>query len=418
MKTPVNLHRDDIRRVVEARREETTDLLCDLIRFPSTRGNEGPINRYLRDRMGGLTDVCELVSVSETLTDDADYSFPLEGLTYTDRPNLRVVRKGAGGGRSVLFNTHVDVVPPSKMQERPFDPWVQNGVVYGRGACDAKGQVATLYLMLRALNDLSLTLRGDLTVHLVIEEECGGNGTLSFVRGPDRADAAIVLEPSGMALLPSIRGAVWFEVICTGRSGHSGQARVVVSALKEAISAIGILEGYHARLLAASKGLPLFDRFENPMPITFGMLEAGDWPATAPQIAIFKGVLGFLPNKTKEQIQSEMRQVLVQEGDDWLKDHFDLTFIYRHDSSVIASDHPLVTTMAEACGGGGMAPEITAMPASCDAWFYNNLLGIPTLVTGPGKLQYAHSNQEQIAVEEILQGAEVLIRFLIEWCGA
>ena len=412
----MTITKNDIRDAIEARREEITDLLCDLIRFPSTRGNEGPIHRYLRDRMAGLTDVCERVPIPETITEDPEYSFSLEGITYADRPNLRIVRKGIGGGKSVLFNTHVDVVPPSKIQERPFDPQVQDGVVYGRGACDAKGQIATLYLVLRALNDLNLALKGDLTVHLVIEEECGGNGTLSCIRGPDRADAAIVLEPSGMTLLPSIRGAVWFEVTCTGRSGHSGQARVVVSALKEAISAIGILEGYHARLLAASKGLPLFDRFENPMPITFGMLEAGDWPATAPQTAIFKGVLGFLPNKTKEQIQAEMRQVLIEEGDTWLKDHFDLNFIYRHDSSVIPTDHPLVTTMAEACGQAGIAPEITAMPASCDAWFYNNLLGIPTLVTGPGKLQYAHSNQEQIAVEEILQGAEALIHFLMGWC--
>ena len=413
----MTVSKQEVRKALKARKDEVVEVLCDLIRLPSTRGNEGPVARYLLDRMADLVDVCEPVSIAENIVEDSDYSFPLEGLTYKERPNVRLVKKGAGGGKSLLFNTHMDVVPPSQMQERPFDPQVKNGVIFGRGACDAKGQIATLFLALRVLDDLGIALKGDVIVHFVVEEECGGNGTLACIRGPDRTDAAVVLEPTGLMCLPSVRGAVWFEVTCTGRSGHSGQAKATVSALKEAISAIHILEGYHARLLAASKGIPLFDAFENPMPITFGTMAAGDWPATAPQKATFKGVLGFLPNKTKEQIQEEMRRVLIDEGDDWLKEHFDLNFIYRHDSSVIPQDHPLVQTMTQACRRSDLKPEVTAMPASCDAWFYNNLLDIPTLVFGPGKLQTAHSNHEQIAVAEILKAAETLIELMRTWGG-
>ncbi|MCD6336245.1 MAG: M20/M25/M40 family metallo-hydrolase [Candidatus Latescibacteria bacterium] len=413
----MTVSKQEVRKALKARKDEVVEVLCDLIRLPSTRGNEGPVARYLLDRMADLVDVCEPVSIAENIVEDSDYSFPLEGLTYKERPNVRLVKKGAGGGKSLLFNTHMDVVPPSQMQERPFDPQVKNGVIFGRGACDAKGQIATLFLALRVLDDLGIALKGDVIVHFVVEEECGGNGTLACIRGPDRTDAAVVLEPTGLTCLPSVRGAVWFEVTCTGRSGHSGQAKATVSALKEAISAIHILEGYHARLLAASKGIPLFDAFENPMPITFGTMAAGDWPATAPQKATFKGVLGFLPNKTKEQIQEEMRRVLIDEGDDWLKEHFDLNFIYRHDSSVIPQDHPLVQTMTQACRRSDLKPEVTAMPASCDAWFYNNLLDIPTLVFGPGKLQTAHSNHEQIAVAEILKAAETLIELMRTWGG-
>ncbi len=413
----MNVSKQEVRNALNARKDEVVEVLCDLIRFPSTRRKEGPVGRYLLDRMADLVDVCEAAPIAETLVVDPDYSFPLEGLTYADRPNVRLVRKGTSGGKSLLFNTHMDVVPPSQMQERPFDPQVKNGIVFGRGACDAKGQIATLFLALRVLDDLGIALKGDVIIHFVVEEECGGNGTLACIRGLDRADAVVVLEPTGLACLPSVRGAVWFEVTCTGRSGHSGQAKATVSALKEAISAIHILEGYHARLLAASKGIPLFDAFEDPMPITFGTMAAGDWPATAPQKATFKGVLGFLPNKAKEQIQEEMRQVLIDEGDDWLKEHFDLNFIYRHDNSVIPPDHPLVQTLTQACRRSDLEPEIAGMPASCDAWFYNNLLEIPTLVFGPGKLQTAHSNHEQIAVAEILKGAEALIELMRTWGG-
>lgn len=407
----------DIRAYLETRRKEAVALLCDLIRMPSTRGNEGPVIRTLYERFRGRADACELVPVPESIVQDEDYSFPLKGLTYADRPNLEVVRRGEGGGLSLVFNTHVDVVPPSPGQDRAFDPEVRDGVVYGRGACDAKGQVAALYLALSALQDLDIRLKGDVTLHIVIEEECGGNGSLAMARRGCRADGAVVLEPSDLVLLPSVRGAVWFDVVCTGRAGHSGRAGDVVSALKKAAQAMDILERYHDRLLAASKGHPLFDRYTNPMPITFGVMRAGDWPATAPNRAEFKGVFGFLPNVTRGEVQREMRASLLREGDAWLREHFELSFLYRHDGNEIPVDHPLVKAAEAACWEAGREPKVGAMPASCDAWLYNNQLKIPTLVMGPGSLGYAHTNEEQIAVDDLLKGAEVLVRLIASWCN-
>ena len=116
-----------------------------------------------------------------------------------------------------------------------------------------------------------------------------------------------------------------------------------------AIRAMEILEQYHARLLAASRGIPLFDQFPNPMPITFGKLAAGDWPATAPARAVVEGVLGLLPNKTRYQVMEEMRQALLEGGDPWLREHFQLEFMYRHDAHVLDPGHPLVTGLQACC---------------------------------------------------------------------
>jgi len=413
----VELDTRRLRAAIEAHRDQAVDLLSDLIGFPSTRDDEGPAVRYLQERLQELVDACELVPVADSIQEDPDYSFPLDDFTYADQPNLRVVRRGIGGGKSLIINTHIDVVPPSPGQEKPFAARLENGIVHGRGACDCKGQIATLYLALTALKEMGVQLKGDLIGHIVIEEECGGNGTLAFVRGADRADAAIVLEPSDLKILPSIRGAVWFATTCYGRAGHSGQAGRTVSALKEAIRAIEILEGYHDRLLAASKGHPLYDAFDNPMPITFGMMEAGDWPAMAPNWATFKGVLGFLPTRTKEQIMEEMQEALRVEGGDWLPGHFDMDFIYRHDCSEVPVDHALVRTLEAACRNSGRDPEVAAMPASCDAWFYSNLIEVPAVVFGAGSLGVAHSAQEQIPVRDIVKGAEILARTVAAWCG-
>ena len=371
---------------------------------------------YAARRFDELGEV-ECVPLSNALRDDPDYSDPVPNLDYEGRSNLRFRLPGSGGGRTLLFNTHLDVVPPSQGQQRPFDPVVEGTVVRGRGACDAKGQVAALFAALAAVKRSNTPLHGDVIAHLVVEEEVGGNGTLAMARRGERADACIVMEPTGMQILTSVRGAVWFRVVCTGRPGHSGRATETVSALKMAIQVVGILERYHARLLAASRGFPLFDPFPNPMPITFGKLNAGDWPATAPARAVVEGVLGLLPNKTRFQVMEEMRQAILEEGDPWLREHFALEFMYRHDSHVLDPAHALPRALESACAETGVATRISAMTASCDSWFYNNQLGIPSVVFGPGSLGFAHTNEEQIDMAEIDAAARVLARVITQWCA-
>jgi acetylornithine deacetylase len=400
--------------VIQNLRGETERFLCDLIRFPSLPGREREAMEYVAARFAELASV-ERVPLSNALRQDEDYADPVPGLDYEGRFNVRARVAGSGGGRSLLVNTHVDVVPPSQGQERPFEPRVEDGIVRGRGACDAKGQAAALFTALAAMHRLGMAPRGDVIAHLVVEEEVGGNGTLAMIRRGERADACIVMEPTEMRIFSSVRGAVWFRVILTGKPGHSGRAGGTVSALKMAIQVIGILENYHASLLAASRGIPLFDQFSNPMPITFGKLNAGDWPATAPARAVVEGVLGLLPNKTRYQVMEEMRQAIAAGGDPWLKEHFELEFMYRHDAHVLDPTHPLVAGLQAACREAGAAGEVTAMTASCDSWFYNNQLNIPTVVFGPGSLGFAHSNEEQIRLDDIATAAAVLVRFIDQW---
>ena len=401
----------DLRNAVDSLRGETERFLCDLIRFPSLPGQEMDALDYAAQRFAEIGEV-ERIPLSNSLRQDPDYADPIPGLDYEGRFNLRIRVPGRDSGPSLLFNTHLDVVPPSQGQDRPFDPQLQAGLIRGRGACDAKGQAATLFTALLALKRLGLTPKGDVLIHLVVEEEVGGNGTLAMIRRGEQAGACIVMEPTDLRILSSVRGAVWFRVICTGKPGHSGRAGDTVSALKMAIRVIEILERYHARLLASSRGLPLFDQFANPMPITFGKLAAGDWPATAPARAVVEGVLGLLPNKTRYQVMDEMRQAILDAGDEWLCEHFALQFMYRHDAHVLDPSHPLVTGL-QACSREAGAPgEVSAMTASCDSWFYNNQLRIPTVVFGPGSLRFAHSNEEHIHLDDIATAAAILARFI------
>lgn len=407
-----------IRETVERLLPDAERFLCELIRFPSTPGQEqGAMERAFAEfsKIPGIS--AEMLPLSDAIKDDPDYSTPVAGIKYEGRHNLRLVRPGRGGGNRLLLNAHMDVVPPSAGMPDAWNPQRRQGAIFGRGACDDKGQVALLYLAMKALAELDLDLGGDLIGHVVVEEENGGNGSLAMARAGETADACIVLEPSEGRLYTSVRGAVWFRVTFTGKSGHSGQTGMTRSALLMARDAIAMLEKFHADLLASSRGIDLFDAHTNPMPITFGRLEAGNWPAAAPNNAVLEGVLGLLPNVTKEQVCEGMRKALATGGDEFFAANFDLEFMYRHDSSVVDPQHPFPQVFLKSAADAGIAAEIDAMTASCDAWFYNNQLRIPTVVFGAGSLKVAHSKDENLALSDLSAAAEVLVTFIRNYCG-
>ena len=406
--------RTEIKKTVEKFLPETQKFLCDIIRYPTTPGNEHELMLFLEQIFKTMNVKTDRVPLSDDIIKDPDYCDPVPDIKYNGRFNLRVSREGTGGGRKLMFNAHTDVVPASEGMAHAWNPKLEDGRIYGRGACDDKGQVALFYLLMKSLDSLGIQLKGDLVAHLVNEEENGGNGSLAMARTGEKADFCVVLEPTENRLLTSIRGAVWFRIKFKGIAGHSGTAGQTKSALLLARNAINILEKYHENLLKASRGFRLFDIYPNPMPITFGKLQAGNWPAAAPNQALLEGVLGFLPNKTKEDICSEMKEALLNGG--LTEEDFELTFMYRHDCSVMGPEHEFVRMMLKNAADAGYPLTVDGMTASCDAWFYNNQLNIPTLVFGAGSLKAAHSIKENIALTDIAQAAEILLNFILEYC--
>jgi acetylornithine deacetylase/succinyl-diaminopimelate desuccinylase-like protein len=103
---------------------------------------------------------------------------------------------------------------------------------------------------------------------------------------------------------------------------------------------------------------------------------------------------------------------------EYLRDHCAIHFtMLNNEGNALPADHPLVLEAVKAAAEAGYPGVISAMTAACDAWHYSTTLNIPTVVMGAGSLKYAHSNEEQIAVEELYRMAKTLIRFLERWCG-
>lgn len=393
-----------------SQRDWVSGLLCDMIAIPSMRGKEPDVHQLLAEHLNGFVDDCRLTAFPADIVNDPEYSLPDPGLDYRGKNNLRMsVGKGR---RAVILNSHSDVVPPSRGQEDAFSPRLQDNVIFGRGACDAKGQLAVIALVLKAMAELG---RPDVRVivHIASEEESGGNGTLALVRQEtEKADMAVILEPSELQILPSVRGAIWFEAQIHGSSAHAGNAQKTDSAIFGGIDFIHMMERYHRKLRAESENYGLFAGLPNAAPLTFGTFHAGNWASTVPDAAAITGVMGLLPNKTAAGVIDEIGREIAKPENAALREKLRVTYPYRHDAVETDPDSALVRGLAMGCKKAGIRTEVSAMRASCDAVFYQKLMGISAAVFGPGALSFAHTTNEQICVEDILSAAWALYEFL------
>ena len=407
---------DDVKQFLQAQDESAARLLSQLIRYHSLVSNEEEIQSFIYDYLCVLGSLHpQFASIDEDIVDDPDYTNVPGHKTYEGRNNVVVRVPGLGGGRSVLLNSHSDIVPGP---EGVFSPRREGDLVFGRGACDAKGHIVTMLLMLRALQELEIRLRGDLLLQMVIEEEVGGNGSLSLIRQGHLADAAVVLEPSNLQVCPANRGAVWYKLAVTGKSVHMAKHQEGVNAVYEIMDMLHILRDYEARLREESRGQPLFPDDPSPVVVNLGSIKGGEWPATVAGECVVEGGVAFLPNKRLAEIRDELRQAIEQNVSGWARDNYSLDFSRLHnDAFATPVDHPLTRTLCRAADQVREPEPPTGFIASCDARLFYHRAGIPTIVFGAGDLAHAHSAEEQVRVSDVIKAAQALTLFVMDWCG-
>lgn len=407
-----------IKQCVEENFTEAMDFLKELIKFPSVSGEgENEAQHFIRNRFSHFGNV-SLVPVPEDIKKDPEYTPGEKELDYSNRANLVLELPSEGSGRSLILNSHVDVVP-AKSWQNAFTPLEKDGFIYGRGACDAKGQIATIYLTLLALTKLRVHLKGKLTVQSVIEEEVGGNGALALIRQGCKADGVIVLEPTGLMIAPANRGAVWYRLEIKGKSVHMGRITEGINAIEKTCLLMHRLKEYERRLIEESKDVPLFEKYQQPVQVNFGTIRGDGWPSMVCGYVSLEGGVGFLPNKDIATIKKELKETIEGCGDHWIVNNYKLSFPKLHnDAYAIPPDHPLVETIKSSAMDLGITPDVGGFIASCDARLFNKVGNMPVVVFGPGVLADAHSDIEKIDTDEIKRAAEILTLTVANWCQA
>ncbi|MCX5642263.1 MAG: ArgE/DapE family deacylase [Candidatus Omnitrophica bacterium] len=401
-----------IQKFFESKKTEATELLSDLIRFPSLSGTgEAEIQDFLADKFTALGLSVKKELLPETIKEHPAYSAAAQELDYRSRPNL-YASLPSENKESVILCAHSDVVPAADWPDA-FQPKVEGDRVIGRGAADDKGHLVTIYFALLALKELKLKSKKNVEVQAVIEEEVGGNGALAAIISGHKADGVIVLESTDLTICPANRGAVWYRIEVTGKPVHMGRIREGVNAIEKMAEIIKELRRYEEKLIAESDH-PLFREYQQPVQVNVGIIKGGDWPSTVAGWAEMEGGVGFLPNKRLEQVQEELRALLANFPDTWIKEHSRISFPkLRNDAYETPVNDPIVTDLAKAVGLSGLTPKVTGFIVSCDARLYNRVGKMPTVVFGAGSIRDAHSRGESISITEVLKASEVLTNYLI-----
>ncbi|MGB9678020.1 MAG: ArgE/DapE family deacylase, partial [Candidatus Ratteibacteria bacterium] len=402
-----------IKKIIEENLNETKEFLKDLIKFESISGKgEEKIQNFIYEKFKRFGE-CKLVNIEEKIKNDPEYTFSDKECDYSNRKNL-VFEAGRGEGYTIILNTHSDVVPAFNW-ENAFIPEEKDGYIYGRGACDAKGQIATIYLTLLTLEKINIEVKGKLIVEIVIEEEIGGNGSLSLIRDGYNADGVIVLEPTELKITPANRGAVWFKLEIFGKSVHMGKIWEGVNAIEKFCYLYPHLKDFEKRLIDESRNVPLFEKFKQPVQLNFGIIKGDGWPSMVCGKLEIEGGIGFLPNKTLNEIKKEFEDVIRKCGDEWIISNYKLSFPKLHnDSYSIPVNHILVKTMEKACEESGIESIVEGFIASCDARLFNKVGKMPVVVFGPGILDDAHSDHERIKIDDIKKASEIILRTILK----
>ena len=426
----------DISNAVDSLKDELISVISGIIQIPS-------INPYIdpqlkEERIGGETRVNEyLQPVMESIGLKTDLWEVEPG-----RANLVGVLKGSGGGKSLIFNGHVDTVAPGPEDlwtvAGPYSGAVVDGNIYGRGATDMKAADVAAIFAVRALLQAGYKPKGDVIVEAVSGEEMRQPeiGTLATVERGYRADAAIVVESSAppfqLAILTASPGVLILKVVIRGKAAHTSMRDEVIRAggrgKDVAVSAVDKGMIIYNGLLkleedwGQTKTHPAFTRpgHFTISPTTFAGGMGGI--AFIPPDCSITYVIWHAPQETKDQVKKEIETHIhnISQTDPWLRENppdLDWFNDYWWAPYDIPRESPICLAAASAYEAVRKEPaKYYGFTAVDDATFLNQA-GIPTITLGPGSIEIAHTANEHIAINNLLDAVKIYALTIVEWCG-
>ena len=368
------------------------------------------------------------------------HALDLAGLTTAEflpgRPNIWAERKGAGGGKRLLFIGHTDTVHVDGWREHwagteredPFAAPIVDGAVWGRGAGDLKAGICASLAALKLLDRAGIRLAGDVAFAFVGDEESGQPGTgvsagiKHFVGAVEageiaRPDCAVYVEPTRLAVYPAQIGFFIADITITGKSAYFGVPELGKDALRAAHAAMTAL-WQHSDAVAARAEHKLVGR---GFLLVTGL--SGGGYIAVPERCTLSLIRKLLPGESLDAAAAEIEMTVRAAIAD---PEITVDFAYP-----AGRDHALGGTAAEIDGNAGEVRMLSSAMAAAMAgrgtiegapfWseqpFFVNRLGIPAVYCAPGDIRNCHTHDEHVEVEEYLAGIVGFAAFMASYCG-
>ncbi len=334
--------------------------------------------------------------------------------------------KNPDKARSLMLSGHMDTVPAYDFEDA-FSGRIENGWVFGRGACDMKGPLASMMAAMVAIKNAGIELDGDLYFTGVADEEEQGKGVKYLIKHGPYTDAAIVGEPSEMEIDLGNKGLEWIEVKIHGKKVHGGD-------YKNGINAIQMASRFINRI--CDEYVPVLEGREHPVlgvpTINVGKIEGGDQPSTVPGECVIKLDRRCVPEETIEQVYGELEEIAAKLHEEdprfnaTIRDMFEGANDMPHLPYFTEPTDPLVESVKKAmCVEGEIrrnekvdedAIKLSVCPAWTDAGFLSSETDTTCIVFGPGEVGVAHSIHERIEIEAMKKAAYIYAVTAMNYC--
>jgi succinyl-diaminopimelate desuccinylase len=416
----------------QIKKEELIRLTQDLIRIPSTR-REGEkeekvalfIARYLRSV--GLDVVIEEVEPGS--------------------PNVIAVLQGEGDGPCLMFECHTDVVTEGDASEWEYGPYEGRRIrnrVYGRGACDTKGNLAAAVKAVEAISRSNIPFRGKILLGILVDEEGMMAGVKHFIgqNWAKKVNAAIICEPVDNHLCITQKGALRAEVITQGKMSHGAMPLVGFNPIPPMVSIlekIGHLEEAEMKRLGKNDflGFPSITPTVLQAPVK-GEPQLNVVPFQCRALLDIRTVPGQVHEKLKKQmekiVKEEERSVNANLERGPLKEvrerlekglshgiSFKATFNVFEDRpwTMTSRDEPIIQAAAKAIRScTGQEPVYGGVLGATDGTFLSAWAGVPIVTIGAGKWMLPHQKDEWVSVDDLETTAKIYALSALEFLKA
>lgn len=341
-------------------------------------------------------------------------------LPYLEHWGFQVERREPAPGRvslvarfgseapTLLLCGHLDTVGVSEMTIPPFEPRVDGGRIWGRGAADMKSGVAAILSVAAAASRQGCPSSGSLVIALTADEEHASLGLDDLLKNGLTADAAIVTEPTSLSMAPANKGFLWMTVRAQGKAAHGSRpelGRDAIRGLARFVAALdGLDDGGEGPLTGG--GMPRHILLGSAS-LHAGTIRGGEGPSVYPAQAEVTLEARLLPGDDPLGVLAQVRGVMEAVEASSPGVSFSLEPGMFRPAAALPLESPLIQGLEASLERSGVEPRVAPMTA----WVESSWLmaaGIPALCFGPGSIADAHTADESVSEEEVRKAAEVL----------
>ena len=395
-----------------------------LVRFGSIRGAEHAIQDFVFGSFRGRGYATERFGIDAA----AIAGHPGGGTVaagHSEAPIVAGLHRPRGeGGRSLILQAHVDVVPPGPLDlwtHLPFDPVIEGDWLYGRGAADMKAGHAANLFALDALRRIGLQPAAAVTILSVVEEESTGNGALAGHLRGYRADAVLIPEPMDETLVRANTGVLWFTVEVRGRPVHVRAMGAGANAIDATYRVVGALRDLEARWNADRAGRPHFADVAHPINLNVGRIEGGDWTSSVPAWCRVGCRIALYPGTRAADAAAEIEAAIAAfaRADPFLAETpprvtFDGFFAEGYVLEPGSEAEGLLAAAHRRATGAELTS--TLQPCYLDTRVHALYEQVPALCYGPAS-ENIHGFDERVSLRSVQRITTAMALFVAEWCG-